>query len=72
MKVFKQFNTTTDEPCPICGTKDEKEVVLIAIDDEVEGHNARALQVHLDCIELWYNKEFNLIYQRLGYANDQA
>jgi len=63
MKVFKTFNTETQEPCPICLTKDEKETVCIAKHGTQEGYNVQCIQVHLSCLDLWYDSEHQLIYQ---------
>jgi hypothetical protein len=66
MRVFKHFNSITDASCPICNTKDDKKVVLVAKCGTKEGCNAEAVQVHLDCLELWYavtDENINVIYQ---------
>jgi len=65
MKVFKNMNTSGKEVCPICKTKENKEVVLIGIDGTEDGGNIQAIQVHLDCLDLRYNKENNLFYQKI-------
>lgn len=59
------MNTNTKEPCPICKTKKNKSVVLIAKQGKQKGYNAEAIQVHVDCLELWFNEENNLIYQKI-------
>jgi len=64
MRIFKKYNKASSEPCPICNTKDETEVVLIVKAGTTEGYNAEAIQVHLDCLELTYDKEHDLIYQK--------
>ena len=51
MRVFEHPNLT-DFKCPICGTSEDKEVVLIGIDGTKEGNNIQAEQFHLDCLEL--------------------
>ena len=69
MKTFKQGNWAEKKTiCPICKTNKEGEVVLIAID----GTNSKespltyeAIQVHLDCLDLWYNQKLKLIYQEV-------
>ena len=66
MRVFKKMNTSTKEPCPICKTIENKPVVLIAKQGTQKGRNAEAIQVHVDCLELWYIEENNLIYQAIG------
>ena len=69
MKVFKEMNTK-GKPCPICKTKENKEVVLIPIvgtgdNPKKKFQNYEAVQVHLDCLKLWYDKKLNVIYQKL-------
>ena len=60
MRVFKEPNLFNEKwKCPICGTRDVKEVVLIGKEGTQEGHNIQAEQVHLDCIEL-------LLYEDMG------
>jgi len=63
MRVFKGFNQSGKDVCPVCGTNDDKETVLVAIDGTQEGNNCQAIQVHLDCIELNYDPETGIIYQ---------
>jgi hypothetical protein len=65
MRVFEKMNTSGKEVCPICKTKEDKSVVLIGIKGTQKGHNIQAVQVHLDCLELIYDKEHNAIYQIL-------
>lgn len=56
MRVFKQGNWAVPEAaqCPICGTKKDGEVVLIAIQgsNEEGSINYEARQVHLECLDL--------------------
>lgn len=66
MRIFKQMNTNAKEPCPICKTKKNKPVVLIAKQGTQKGYNAEAIQVHVDCLDLWFIEENNLIYQVIG------
>lgn len=61
MKVFKSANTSNNWKCPICQTNEDKAVVLIGIDGTQNGNTMRAEQFHLDCIELMYYKEKNLL-----------
>jgi hypothetical protein len=68
MRVFKEFNQTMK--CPICGTVDEGEAVLIAKDGTRDGAIEEAMQVHLTCLQLRlmdHNQQVNpnarIIYQ---------
>ena len=51
MRVFDEPNMTNFK-CPICGTSNNKPVVLVGIDGTQDGYNIQAVQYHLDCIEL--------------------
>lgn len=64
MKIFNGFNETGD-PCPICKTHDNKPCILVPIDGTEKDNNIKAEAVHFDCIELRYNREFCLIYQKV-------
>jgi len=65
MRTFQHFNQKTKISCPICGTKDDKETMLVAIADDYDGErNVEAIQVHTECLQegLWYDKEHKVIY----------
>ena len=62
MRSFEHFPKKSI--CPICGTNEDKEAVLIAIVGTQDGYNAEASIFHLDCLELWYDKENKAIYQK--------
>lgn len=65
MRIFKGFNKVGD-PCPICGTHDDKECTLVGIDGTEEGHNMQAKAVHVDCLDLRLSDHFfnrPVIYQ---------
>jgi hypothetical protein len=51
MRVFKHPNLINFK-CPICGTSEDKEVVLIGKDGTEEGKIIECEQVHLECLEL--------------------
>ncbi len=65
MQIFKKPNIDSDWKCPICNTNGEKEVTLIPILGTREGNIIQAEQIHLDCINLTYDKEHNILYQKL-------
>jgi hypothetical protein len=52
MRIFPHMNQVGQDVCPICKTKDDKPVVLIAIAGTEEGNNILAQQVHVDCLDL--------------------
>lgn len=64
MKIFEHPNTNGNWLCPICKTNENKPVILIGIDDTIDGNIMQAEQFHVDCIELMLNKEFSIIYQK--------
>lgn len=60
MRVFKEPNVSAGWKCPICGTDEKKEVVLIGIQGTQKGNNVQAEQFHLECIEpLFYRQGEN-------------
>ena len=61
MRVFKHF--PKKEACPICKTNKDKECVLIGINSTEEDNIIQAQVFHLNCLELRYIKERNIIYQ---------
>ena len=66
MRVFKHRNKSGNDSCPICKTNKDGETVLIAIEGTQSGNNIQAIQVHLECLTLQWNKQHNIIYQILG------
>lgn len=67
MRIFEKGNwKNSKRTCPICGTQKEGKVVLVALSGKQEGHNCEAVQVHLDCLELWFDEEMKIIYQKVG------
>ena len=67
MKTFKHPNLSNNWKCPICGTNEDKEVILVGITDTQEGNNMQAEQFHVDCIidRLIYYKDDGLIAMKL-------
>ena len=59
------YNFPPDRRCPICGTADERTVVLVFDADEAVGGITRhvAHPVHLDCLveNAWYSPRRGLI-----------
>jgi RNA polymerase subunit RPABC4/transcription elongation factor Spt4 len=52
MRVFKSYNDCGDDVCPVCGKNTQKKTVLIPIAGTEKGNIMKAIQVHLDCIDL--------------------
>lgn len=65
MRVFKKPNKTSGWKCPICKTDKETEVVLIGIIGTRKGYIVEAEQFHLDCLDLWFDKETGIIFQKV-------
>ena len=65
MRIFEHPNTSKNWKCPICNTNEDKPIILIGIVGTEEGNNMQAEQFHLDCIELYYHKEHNILAQRI-------
>ena len=63
MRVFKEMNKTGGAVCPVCKTANNGEVVLIGIEGTEVGHNIKAKQFHLNCLNLIFIPEKGLIYQ---------
>jgi hypothetical protein len=70
MKTFKHRNMSGIDSCPICKSNKDGETVLIAIEGTQKGRNAQAIQIHLECLDLHWNKQHNVIYQILGGNNE--
>ena len=69
MKICKRFPKET--VCPICKTNENKECILIAIVGTGDKPNSKFQNyeselIHVECLELWYDKEFSIIYQRIS------
>lgn len=65
-RTFERFPETSKTMCPVCGTHDQKECVLIAIQGTQgdEGH-WEVIPVHTDCINpkhMFYSREAHVIY----------
>ena len=62
---MRTFEGIGEGNCKICGTGDPGKVCLIGIDGTGDGSIEEAVPVHIDCIELRYHPELNLLYQQL-------
>lgn len=65
MKVFKHANLSGEDTCLVCKKAEDKPVILVGVVGTEEGNNMQARQVHVDCIDLLYYPEANIIAQRL-------
>ena len=67
MRTFEHFPDNTI--CPICGTNNDKECILISIDGTDKGNSCHAQPVHVECLRtnnFRYNKDVNVIYLPLS------
>ena len=65
MRVFDHMNQSGKDVCPICKTKKDEPVVLIAVDGTADGNLEQAIQVHLECLKLRFFKGERIIYQKV-------
>ncbi len=64
MRTFEHGNWSNEDTCPICGTNDDKEVILVPIVGTADGNIAQAKQVHTECLGngLIYNQDQQIIF----------
>lgn len=64
LRTFEHF--PQDNKCPICGTNEDKECVLVGIDGTGDGRICEAVPVHLECVadykRLRFNRDARIIY----------
>ncbi len=65
MKIFQHANLGGKDTCLVCGKAEDKPVILVGIVGTEEGHNMKARQVHVDCIDLLYYPNNKLLAQKL-------
>lgn len=63
MRTFDHPNMTNFR-CPICGTADDKPVVLLPIIGTEDGNICEAKQFHFDCIDLIYDSVIGVVYHK--------
>ena len=52
MRVFKRFNDSNGDVCPVCKTAAQRETVLVPIPGTEKGKNIQCTQVHKECFDL--------------------
>jgi len=62
-REFEHFNDT--DRCPICKTGDDKPCILVPIDGTNDGNICQGIAVHVDCIELRFNRNVGVLYQKV-------
>ncbi len=64
-RTFEHF--PEDIKCPVCGTNDDGQTVLVPIVGTGDGRICEAQCVHLACcVPDFYDKKHNLLYKRLN------
>jgi hypothetical protein len=63
LHAFDHF--PTEDPCPICGSKEDGKTVLVEIDGTGDGNICEAVPVHLACAVVTnYNQTARVMYLR--------
>ena len=65
MKIFKHGNFTNGSTCFICGGTQDGPVTLIGVVGTQVGYNMEAKQAHVDCLELLYYPDMEVIAMKL-------
>lgn len=63
MRPFEHFPDHAE--CVVCKTNQDKPCILVPIDGTEDGGNIEATPIHVDCIDIRYKKENNLLYMLL-------
>ena len=73
MRTFLKFNPTGDSICPICGTFEEKETLLVPIIGTEDENVCEAVQVHTECFQsaYIYDREKSIIYAICKFKDKQ-
>ena len=63
MRVFPTYPANGVNVCPVCGTQDDGQTVLVPIDGTQEGNEMQAIPTHLHCIfaNIRYSQEHGLM-----------
>lgn len=63
VRTFEHF--PEDDTCPVCGSGEDKECVLIEIQGTKQGNVAEAQPVHAECVDpsrMLYNRDVDVVY----------
>ncbi|KKK66213.1 hypothetical protein LCGC14_2966380 [marine sediment metagenome] len=63
MNIFEHANRGGDWKCPVCHKNKDSRVALIPIVGTRDGNIVEGEQIHLNCINLFYNMEQKILYQ---------
>ena len=74
MRIFEKPNLNNDWKCPVCGTNQEKEVVLVTIEGTKDDGVMCANQYHLECLELTeaqvgFKTVVGMVFNRIGNSD---
>ena len=64
MRTFKEF--PSEQKCILCGTTENKECVLIPIDNTDDGNVCEAKPIHVKCLisgQYQFDKEYKILYR---------
>ncbi len=50
IRTFTEFNTSSGDICPICGTDEDADIILVPIAGTHEDGLVETIQVHLKCV----------------------
>jgi len=68
MKIFEEPNFIKNgKSCPVCGTQDNKPVVLVKLTNTAEANKYQAVQVHVECLDLLYCSDHGIMFQYVRY-----
>lgn len=62
MRTFEHF--PKDKECLLCGKNTDGPCILAGIDGTERDGNEQATPIHVDCIDLRYNPNVGVFYQR--------
>ena len=64
-RTFQHF--PDEDKCPVCGTNDDGETVLVALDGTSDGNICQAKPFHLECaVAKQFNEAMGIIYRNVA------
>ena len=63
MRTFDHRNMAANEECPVCHKNTDGKTVLLPVLGTSKGGISEAVQVHLNCLDLWFDKVTGMIFQ---------
>jgi len=69
-RTFEHF--PEGKQCPVCGTDDDGETVLLALDGTRQGNICRAKPFHLECaVAKQFNEAMGILYRRASANTEE-